>query len=59
MQNKLQILLDQINLDEQSRVFFDGAKLDKIIGNKTRDSYKFLITLIDNIPLDIYQNFND
>ena len=59
MTDKLQILLNQINLKDEMCSFFSGAKLDKIIGNKEKTSYQFLITLSNILPVDVYIEFKE
>ena len=57
MQDKLKLLLNQIQLEEEYHQYFDGGILNKIIGNKNRDNYVFLIDLKSNLPLDVYKKF--
>ncbi len=57
MQDKIQLLLKQCNLKEEYYKYFESGTLDKIVGNKNRDSYKFLITLDTNLPLEVYNEF--
>jgi len=57
MQDKLKILLEQIELDKDLYSFFNNGSLDKIIGNKGKDSYKFCLTLNETLPLEVYISF--
>ena len=57
MNDKLLILLDKIKLDNSYYHFFEGGVLDKIVGNKETREYKFFITLLYNLPLNIYEEF--
>ena len=59
MDNKLSILLKQVNLSEEDSVFFDGAKLEKIIGNKEKTSYQFILTIPNILPIDTYIAFKN
>ena len=43
MQDKMQILLKQIKLDDNSYQYFNNGILERIVGNKDKDCYKFLI----------------
>ena len=45
MDNKLQILLNKININNEYYKYFDNSKLLKIVGNKERDSYTFFIEI--------------
>jgi len=56
MEEKLKLLLTQINFEEE---YFKDGKLDKIICNRSRDKYKFCISLDKPLPLDIYLKFNE
>lgn len=57
MQNKLKLLLNKINIDENLDYFKEG-ELYKIVGNKEKTNYNFYIKLLTNIPYDIYVDFN-
>lgn len=59
MQDKMGILLKQIKLNDSDYHYFNNAYLTRIIGNKDKDSYKFLIKLDTNLPVDIYDTFNN
>ncbi|MEI3530363.1 MAG: PolC-type DNA polymerase III N-terminal domain-containing protein [Bacilli bacterium] len=58
MQDKMEILLKQIKLNDSDCHYFNGAFLTRIVGNKDKDNYKFLITLDTNLPVNIYDVFN-
>lgn len=59
MNDKLKVLLEQIKLNDEDYSYFEGANLDKIMCNKNKDSYNFVITLNKLLPLKIYNKFND
>ena len=59
MQNKIELLLKQINIDEEDKKYFNEASLDKIICNKNKDKYAFCITIKNALPLKTYINFNE
>ena len=46
MQDKMQILLQQIKLNDSDYHYFESGILERIIGNKDKDCYKFLHILI-------------
>ena len=54
MNDKLKILLNQIGLNEENYSFFNDGSLDKIVGNKNKDSYKFCLSLNQTLPFQIY-----
>ena len=58
MQDKMQILLQQIKLNDSDYHYFESGILERIIGNKEKDCYKFLIKLDSILPVDIYEKFN-
>ena len=58
MNDKLKILLEQINIDKNDYSYFNGS-LDKIVGNKNKDSYKFYITLDKTLPFHVYIDLMD
>jgi DNA polymerase-3 subunit alpha (Gram-positive type) len=57
MNDKLKILLDQIKLPSEDYQYFENASLEKIIGNKNKDTYKFIINISKVLPLDVYVRF--
>ena len=59
MDSKLELLLNQISFSNDSFDFFEGGKLDKIVGSKDKTSYQFQISLVNTLPLDIYLSFLD
>ena len=54
MNDKLKILLDKINLEEEYYKYFLNGALNKIIINKKDKSWDFKIILDKTIPLDIF-----
>ena len=56
MDEKLKLLLKQIDFKEED--YFKDGKLDKIICNRSKDKYKFCISLNKALPTDIYIKFN-
>ena len=59
MEDKLQLLLTQIKMSEESKIHFKNGLLEKIICNKNKDKYVFLVTLNKPLPLSVYLNFED
>jgi len=59
MEKKLELLLNQISFPSDSYEYFESGKLDKIVGNKDKTSYQFIISLKSTLPLNIYLVFKD
>ena len=59
MQNKIKVLLNQMGIEEEFYSYFDGASLEKIVGNKTKDSFNFYIKIDKILPVDLYIKFNE
>ena len=59
MQNKIELLLKQIKIEDEEESFFKEASLDKIICNRNKDKYAFCISLKNALPLKTYINFNE
>ena len=57
MQDKLQILLKQIEWEESYFFYFEGATLNRIIEKDHKNLYSFEIELQSNLPLDVYLHF--
>ena len=57
MQDKLQILLKQIDLQEEYKKYFDNGILERVVGNSAKNHYCFLITLDNTLPLEVYKEF--
>ncbi len=52
MHDKLELLLNQIKIENKEH--FQNGKLYKIIGNKARDKYAFIISMPQVLPLNIF-----
>lgn len=59
MSEKMTILLKQININENDYKYFAGSKLEKIICNKKKDNYLFLISLNLPLPVDVLIDFKN
>src|SRR5574344_25531 len=57
MQDKLKLLLEQINIPDQYRIYFNDGTLDKICVVKSDNKVKFLITLTQILPVSAYVKF--
>lgn len=57
MEEKLELLLNQMHLPKENRTGFESGKLTRIIGNHTKDQYHFLIELKTNLVLEDYLEF--
>ena len=58
MDDKLQLLLNQIKIDDSKRNGFKNGKLNKIVCNKAKDKYVFCLSLNTPLPLNLYEEFN-
>ncbi len=58
MDDKLQLLLNQIKIDDSKRNSFKNGKLNKIVCNKAKDKYVFCLSLNTPLPLNLYEEFN-
>ena len=58
MDDKIKLLINQIQIDENEKQFFENGKLTKIICNKNKDKYVFYLSLNKPLPLKIYENLN-
>ncbi len=59
METKLQKLFTQLDLKQEYSVYFEGGKLDKIVGNNKKTEYVFFVTLPKSLPLSLYLEIND
>lgn len=59
MQDKLKILLEQLEINEESKTFFEGGMLERIKCNKQIMSYSFEITLKKLLPPELAYFFLD
>ena len=57
MSEKLELLLNQIELEKEYYSFFEGGQLLKIVGNKAKDTYIFFLKLNSNIDINLYSHF--
>lgn len=57
MDEKLEILCNQMKLEEVEKAYFEGGKLIRIVGNKARDTYHFFIHIKRTLPIKFYFDF--
>ncbi len=57
MHEKLKVLLEQIGLEKDNYNYFLDGKLNKIVGNRSKDAYTFFITIENNLPIHVYEDF--
>ena len=58
MQDKLNILLRKLNIEEDNYSYFEDGTLDKIVGNRDKTNYNFYITINSNLPYELYNDIN-
>ena len=59
MNDKLNLLLTQINLKSENIKYFENGKLEKIVCNRNKDKYAFYLSLEKILPLKTYIEFNN
>ncbi len=57
MNEKLELLLRQIGIEEQFYSYFEKGVLSKIVGNRAKDTYVFFIELPTNLPVSLFTHF--
>ncbi len=59
MEDKLQLLLNQIEAPEELRQCMKTGTLERIVGNKSRDIYHFLVHIDCTLPVSCYEMFKE
>ncbi|MBR5370386.1 MAG: PolC-type DNA polymerase III [Bacilli bacterium] len=59
MEDKMKILLDKINIDENSYQYFNDAKITKIKVNTKNDSWCIFINKENLLPINIYEELDE
>ena len=59
MYDKLELLLKKIEMEQENYNFFEESTLDKIVGNKKKDTYNFYITIPHFLSCDLYISFKE
>lgn len=54
MDNKLQILLEQLNIQEEYYPLFNSAKLKKIVVNRNQKEWLICMDLVNFLPIEVY-----
>ena len=54
MHDKLQLLLDKINISEENHIYFQNGELTKIICDKNKENYIFVIRIDKILPLTLF-----
>ncbi len=57
MNDKLEILCKQMNLTEEDKKQLDGGVLERIVGNRAHDEYRFYIHVDHTLPVNFYLSF--
>jgi hypothetical protein len=57
MDSKINTLLEKLNITEECKVCFNGAKLVKIVGNKEKTNYTFYIEIESTLSIENYKEF--
>ena len=59
MDDKIKVLLDRINIDENSYQYFNNAKISKIKVNSKIDSWLVFIEIDDLLPVEVYRELEE
>lgn len=59
MDNKINILLDKINMDKDSYPYFNDAIMKKIVVNSKRDLWTIFIDKDELLPINILKELDD
>ena len=59
MNEKIKILLDRINIDENSYQYFNDCKINKIKVNSKSDSWIIFIEKDNILPLEVYKELEE
>ena len=59
MDDKIKVLLDRINIDENSYQYFNSAKINKIKVNSKIDSWLVFIEIDDLLPVEVYKELEE
>ena len=57
MDSKMKVLLDKLVLTEECASCFNGAKMEKIVGNKEKTNYTFYIEINSTLSIENYKEF--
>ena len=59
MDENIKKLFSKMELEDTYYSYFEEAKLKKIIGNKEKDAYTFIIEINNILPVELYKHFID
>ena len=59
MDKNIEKLINKIQLDEEYHHYFNNSLLKRIIANKEKTLYTFIIEIQNTFPVDVYQLFID
>ncbi|MBS7021050.1 MAG: PHP domain-containing protein, partial [Firmicutes bacterium] len=57
MNDKLEILCKQMHLTEEEQQYLENGILERIVGNKSHDEYRFYIQIEKTLPVSFYFEF--
>ena len=57
MDSKIKTLLEKLNISDESKEYFNDAKLLKIVGNLEKTKYIFYIEINKALPIENYKEF--
>ena len=59
MDSKLVKLLDRLNINKDNYEYFNNAKIDKLVIEKSTNTWKLLLNIESILPYDIYKELLD
>ena len=59
MEEKIKILLEKLQLTEESSSFFEKAELKKIIINKKSKAWDLMIQIEKDLPLEVLEEMEE
>lgn len=59
MDDNLRKLMEKIQIEQEYYKYFEGATLKKIISNKEKTDYTFIIEINNTLPVELYDHFID
>ena len=59
MDDKIKVLLDKVNIDENSYQYFNNAKINKIKVNSKIDSWQMFIEIDNLLPVEVFEELEN
>jgi len=59
MHDKLKLLLKKIKLDESKYLFFENGKIKKILTDKEKKNWTFIVMIKNILPIEVFNEVNE